>query len=76
MMENLRNIRAKHSALCSQVREVAAAEKESMDSIRTSLSHVMELLQQLQQGAHVEVSEGPSLSTTPVLDGFLRSLQQ
>ncbi|KAM7374930.1 hypothetical protein PAMP_007561 [Pampus punctatissimus] len=55
MLENLRVIKAKHTALCSQVKEMAAAQKESMDSIRGSLINAMELIQHLQQTTDVEV---------------------
>ncbi|KAM9348687.1 SKA complex subunit 2 [Symphorus nematophorus] len=55
MLENLRAIKAKHTALCSQVKEIAAAQKESMDSIRNNLSSVMELIQHFQQTTDVEV---------------------
>lgn len=55
MLENLRAIKAKHAALCSQVKEIAAAQKESMDSIRNNLSSAMELVQHFQQTTDVEV---------------------
>ncbi len=55
MLENLRAIKAKHRALCSQVKEIAAAQKESMDSIRNNLSSVMQLIQHFQQTTDVEV---------------------
>ncbi|XP_041808435.1 spindle and kinetochore-associated protein 2 isoform X2 [Chelmon rostratus] len=55
MLEKLRAIKAKHTVLCSQVREIATAQKESIDSIRNSLSSVMELIQHFQQTADVEV---------------------
>ncbi|XP_034082568.1 spindle and kinetochore-associated protein 2 [Gymnodraco acuticeps] len=49
MLENLRAIKAKHTALSSQVKEITAAQKESMDSIRNNLSTAMELVQHFQQ---------------------------
>ncbi|XP_038565262.1 spindle and kinetochore-associated protein 2-like isoform X2 [Micropterus salmoides] len=55
MLENLRAIKAKHTALCSQVKEIAAAQKESMDSITNNLSSVMDLIQHFQQTTDVEV---------------------
>ncbi|XP_042287164.1 spindle and kinetochore-associated protein 2 isoform X1 [Thunnus albacares] len=55
MLENLRAIKAKHTTLCSQVREIAAAQKESMDSIRDNLISVMGLIQHFQQTTDVEV---------------------
>ncbi|XP_071317592.1 SKA complex subunit 2 [Trachinotus anak] len=55
LLENLAAIKAKHAALCSQVKEIAAAQKESMDSIRNNLGSVMELIQHFQQTTDVEV---------------------
>ncbi|XP_054482105.1 spindle and kinetochore-associated protein 2 [Anoplopoma fimbria] len=55
MLENLRAIKAKHASLCSQVKEIAAAQKESMDSIRNNLGSAMEMVQQFQQTTDVEV---------------------
>ncbi|KAM9846764.1 SKA complex subunit 2 [Aulostomus maculatus] len=55
MLEKLRAIKAKHTSLCDQVKEIAAAQKESMDSIRGHLSGVTELIQNLQQTSGVEV---------------------
>ncbi|GAA6226806.1 spindle and kinetochore-associated protein 2 [Lates japonicus] len=55
MLENLRAIKAKHTVLCSQVKEIAAAQKESMDSIRNNLGSVMKLIQDFQQTTDVEV---------------------
>ncbi|XP_042287166.1 spindle and kinetochore-associated protein 2 isoform X3 [Thunnus albacares] len=62
MLENLRAIKAKHTTLCSQVREIAAAQKESMDSIRDNLISVMGLIQHFQQTTDVEVP--PSVETS------------
>lgn len=55
MLENLRAIKAKHTELCSQVKEIAAAQKESMDSIRNNLGSVMEMIQHFQQTTDIEV---------------------
>ncbi|XP_047462225.1 spindle and kinetochore-associated protein 2 [Mugil cephalus] len=55
MLENLMAIKAKHAALCSQVKEIVAAQQESMDSIRKSLSDAMELVEHFKQTADVEV---------------------
>lgn len=55
MLENLKAIKAKHAALCSQVRDISAAQKESMDSIRNNLSGVMKVIQHFQQTTDVEV---------------------
>ncbi|KAA8586361.1 hypothetical protein FQN60_000197 [Etheostoma spectabile] len=65
MLENLRAIKAKHTALCSQVKEIAAAQKESMDSIRNELSSAMELVQHFQQTADVEVPTAVEASGPP-----------
>uniref|UniRef100_A0A3P8T086 Protein FAM33A n=1 Tax=Amphiprion percula TaxID=161767 RepID=A0A3P8T086_AMPPE len=54
MLENLKVIKAKHSALCAQVKDIAAAQKESMDSIRNNLNSAMELIQHFQQTTDVE----------------------
>lgn len=56
MLENLTAIKAKHAALCSQVKEIAAAQKESMDSIRNNLGSVMKLIEHMQQTTDVEAS--------------------
>ncbi|KAM8897244.1 SKA complex subunit 2 isoform 2-T2 [Spinachia spinachia] len=55
MLENLRAIKAKHAALCTQVKEIAAEQKESMDSIRNNLGSAMQLVQRFQQTTNVEV---------------------
>lgn len=55
MLENVKAIKAKHSALCAQIKEIAAAQKESMDSIRNNLSSAMELIQHFQQTTDVKV---------------------
>lgn len=55
MLENLKAIKVKYSELCSQVKEIAAAQKESMCSIRNNLSSVMELIQHFEQTTDVEV---------------------
>lgn len=55
ILENLRSIRAKHAALCSQMTEITAAQKESMDYIRNSIGSAMDLMRHFQQVTHVEV---------------------
>uniref|UniRef100_A0A669EZK2 Protein FAM33A n=1 Tax=Oreochromis niloticus TaxID=8128 RepID=A0A669EZK2_ORENI len=55
VLENLKAIKSKHSALCSQVKELTSAQKESVDSIRNNLSSVMELLQHFEQTTDMEV---------------------
>ncbi|XP_017290597.1 spindle and kinetochore-associated protein 2 [Kryptolebias marmoratus] len=49
MLESLKTIKAKHSMLKNQVKEITEAQRESMESIRTSLSRAMELVQHCQQ---------------------------
>ncbi|XP_051540420.1 spindle and kinetochore-associated protein 2 isoform X2 [Myxocyprinus asiaticus] len=55
LLENLSAIRARHAALCSQVEEIAAEQKQSMDSIRAHLDNTVQLVQQLQNTADIEV---------------------
>ncbi|XP_060942326.1 spindle and kinetochore-associated protein 2 isoform X1 [Limanda limanda] len=55
MLENLRALKAKHTALCSEVKEITTAQKESMDSIKNNLGNVMKLIQHLQQTTDVKV---------------------
>ncbi|XP_033970080.1 spindle and kinetochore-associated protein 2 [Trematomus bernacchii] len=55
MLENLRAIKAKHTALSLQVKEIAAAQKESMDSIRNNLNTAKELVQHFQQTTDEQV---------------------
>lgn len=55
LLENLSAIKARHSALCTQVEEIAAEQKRSMDSIRAHLDTTVQLVQQLQDTADVQV---------------------
>ncbi|KAG1970409.1 spindle and kinetochore-associated protein 2 [Pimephales promelas] len=55
LLENLSAIKARHSALCTQVEEIAAEQKRSMDSIRAHLDTTVQLVQQLQNTADVQV---------------------
>ncbi|KAM4545553.1 SKA complex subunit 2 [Odontesthes bonariensis] len=55
MLENLKTIKAKHSALCSNVREISRTQKESMDSIRSNLSAVSEVIQHCHQTSDFQV---------------------
>nr|XP_020477390.1 spindle and kinetochore-associated protein 2 [Monopterus albus] len=55
MLENLRVIKAKHTALCSQVKDITTAQKDCMDSIKNNLGSVMELIQHFQQTIDVEL---------------------
>uniref|UniRef100_A0A8C1FNA8 Protein FAM33A n=1 Tax=Cyprinus carpio carpio TaxID=630221 RepID=A0A8C1FNA8_CYPCA len=60
LLENLSAIKARHAALCAQVEEIAAEQKRSMDSIRAHLDTTVQLVQQLQNTADVQV---PPLTT-------------
>ncbi|XP_046876772.1 spindle and kinetochore-associated protein 2 isoform X1 [Hypomesus transpacificus] len=66
LLENLSAIKARHAALCAQVQEIEAEQKQSMDSIRAHLGTTVQLVQQLQQTADEEVpplTEAEQLST-------------
>ncbi|XP_013875799.1 SKA complex subunit 2 [Austrofundulus limnaeus] len=54
MLENLKTIKAKHSLLKDQVKEITEAQRESMESIRTNLSRAMELIQHCQQKSDLQ----------------------
>ena len=49
LLDYLGPIKAKHAALSTQVKEMAAAHRESMDSIRGQLDGTLQLLQHFQQ---------------------------
>ncbi|XP_055358118.1 spindle and kinetochore-associated protein 2 [Betta splendens] len=55
ILENLISIRAKHAALSSQVKEIIAAEKQSMNYIRKHIGSAMDLMHHVQQASAVEV---------------------
>ncbi|XP_016338493.1 spindle and kinetochore-associated protein 2-like isoform X1 [Sinocyclocheilus anshuiensis] len=55
LLENLSAIKARHAALCTQVEEITAEQKRSMDSIRAHLDTTVQLVQQLQNTADVQV---------------------
>lgn len=59
LLENLAAIKARHAALCTQVEGIAAEQKQSIDSIRAHLDTTVQLVQQLQQTADVEVGCPP-----------------
>uniref|UniRef100_A0A4W5RP66 Protein FAM33A n=1 Tax=Hucho hucho TaxID=62062 RepID=A0A4W5RP66_9TELE len=61
LLENLSAIKVRHAALCTQVQEIAAEQRQSMDSIRAHLDTTVQLVQQLQQTADVEI---PPLTET------------
>ncbi|XP_055798275.1 spindle and kinetochore-associated protein 2-like isoform X1 [Salvelinus fontinalis] len=67
LLENLSAIKVRHAALCTQVQEIAAEQKQSMDSIRAHLDTTVQLVQQLQQTAEVELlmSMEPSAQEQP-----------
>ncbi|XP_054586464.1 TIP41-like protein isoform X2 [Nothobranchius furzeri] len=54
MLENLKAIKAKHLLLKSQVKDIAEAQQDSMESIRSNFSKVMELVQHCQQASDLE----------------------
>uniref|UniRef100_A0A3P9I1I6 Protein FAM33A n=1 Tax=Oryzias latipes TaxID=8090 RepID=A0A3P9I1I6_ORYLA len=60
MLENLKAVKAKYSLLCSEVKDIANAQKESMEAIRTSLSGIMEVIKHCQETSDAEV---PTLQT-------------
>ncbi|CAL8365225.1 unnamed protein product [Lota lota] len=49
LLDYLGPIKAKHAALSTQVKEIAAAHKESMDCIRGQLDGTLQLIQHFQQ---------------------------
>ncbi|XP_004076434.2 SKA complex subunit 2 isoform X2 [Oryzias latipes] len=55
MLENLKAVKAKYSLLCSEVKDIANAQKESMEGIRTSLSGIMEVIKHCQETSDAEV---------------------
>ncbi|KAK0148804.1 Spindle and kinetochore-associated protein 2 [Merluccius polli] len=56
LLEYLGPIKAKHAALSTQVKEITAAHKESMDSIRSQLDGTLQLIQHFQQTGITEIS--------------------
>ena len=55
MLENLKTIKAKHSALRCHVREITGAQKKSMESIRNNLSAVREVIKHCHQTSDFQV---------------------
>ncbi|KAA0704088.1 Spindle and kinetochore-associated protein 2 [Triplophysa tibetana] len=55
LLENLSAIKARHASLCAQVEEIATEQKRSMDSIRAHLDTTVQLVQQLQNTADIQV---------------------
>ncbi|KAI4880439.1 hypothetical protein NFI96_018422 [Prochilodus magdalenae] len=54
LLENLAAIKARHSALCAQVEDIAAEQKRSMDSIRAHLDTTVKLVEELQNTADIQ----------------------
>ncbi|XP_072515285.1 SKA complex subunit 2 [Salminus brasiliensis] len=55
LLENLAAIKARHATLCTQVEEIAAEQKRSMDSIRAHLDTTVKLVEELQSTADIQV---------------------
>uniref|UniRef100_A0A672FE29 Ska2 N-terminal domain-containing protein n=1 Tax=Salarias fasciatus TaxID=181472 RepID=A0A672FE29_SALFA len=55
MLDKLKVMKAKHSSLCSKVKEISAAQKESMNFITINFNHATEVVQNLQKTADVQV---------------------
>ncbi|KAI1903490.1 hypothetical protein AGOR_G00027730 [Albula goreensis] len=55
LLESLSTIKARHKALCAQVEEIAAEQKQSVESIRSYLNNTVQLVQELQLSADVQV---------------------
>lgn len=72
LLENLSAIKTRHAALCAEVQEIEAEQKQSMDSIRAHLNTTVQLVQQLQQTADVEV---PQLTETEQLSAEFLGLK-
>ncbi|XP_068187449.1 spindle and kinetochore-associated protein 2 [Antennarius striatus] len=76
MLETLRAVRAKHTWLCAQVREMGAEQQDIMDSIRNTVDHVLEQIQHLHQstGAQAEPKTG-SVHEAAALLGLMFTLE-
>lgn len=55
ILGDLRAIKAKHVKLLLEMEEIAAAQKQSMTSVRTSMDAIRELTQHLQRVRDLEV---------------------
>ncbi|XP_029957066.1 SKA complex subunit 2 isoform X1 [Salarias fasciatus] len=55
MLDKLKVMKAKHSSLCSKVKEISAAQKESMNFITINFNHATEVVQNLQKTADVQI---------------------
>uniref|UniRef100_A0A8D2ZNI2 Protein FAM33A n=1 Tax=Scophthalmus maximus TaxID=52904 RepID=A0A8D2ZNI2_SCOMX len=71
MLENLRALKAKHTMLCSQLKEITAAQKESMESIRNNLGSVMKLIQHVQQTTDMEPLTGLEQESAELLSSAI-----
>nr|XP_015223075.1 PREDICTED: spindle and kinetochore-associated protein 2 [Lepisosteus oculatus] len=55
LLEKLSAVKARHKALCGQMEEIAKQQQQSMEAIRAHLSTTVQLVEQLQKSADVEV---------------------
>lgn len=67
ILSDLRAIKAKHAKLFLELKEINAAQKQSMNSVRTSMNCIMELSQHLQCAPDVEVASPTEHTAHPVL---------
>ncbi|KAJ8266541.1 hypothetical protein GJAV_G00131620, partial [Gymnothorax javanicus] len=55
LLENLSAIKVRHKALCSQVEQITAEQKQSVELIKSHLNTTMQLVEALQQNADTEI---------------------
>ncbi|KAJ8402204.1 hypothetical protein AAFF_G00370690 [Aldrovandia affinis] len=55
LLENLSIVKVRHKALCAQVEEIAVEQKQSVESIRSYLNNTVQLVQELQLAADLQV---------------------
>lgn len=55
ILGDLRAIKAKYAQLFFEIEEIMTAQKQSMNSIKTSMNSIMEMTQHLQRTCAVEV---------------------
>ncbi|KAG7322737.1 hypothetical protein KOW79_014083 [Hemibagrus wyckioides] len=55
LLESLAAIKTRHAALCTQMEEIAAEQKRSMDSIRSHLNTTVKLVEELQNTTDTQV---------------------
>ncbi|XP_029957067.1 SKA complex subunit 2 isoform X2 [Salarias fasciatus] len=68
MLDKLKVMKAKHSSLCSKVKEISAAQKESMNFITINFNHATEVVQNLQKTADVQVMRMSSTKNWETFD--------